>query len=646
MSQILLSAHRLEKAFGSRTLFKNLTFAIQSGDRIGLIGPNGAGKSTLLKIIAGKLDRDGGELSKSRGTVIGLLDQSPQFGDEETVYDAVFSGLRDPESVEGWGIVDEILSRLNLQGSVAGPEAAQGVAQGVAQGADQSAVQGSTVTPQHLVRELSGGWRKRVALARELARQPDLLLLDEPTNHLDVEGIRWLEDFLASSAMATLTITHDRLFLQRVANRVFDLDPRYPDGLLVSDGDYATYVEKRQELIRTQEQREVVLKNSLRRETEWLRRGAKARTTKQNARIERAGDLKDEVEDLGERNLQKRLRVDFQEAERNPQRLIMAEGIGKSTPDGRVLFENLDLLMTPKTRLGLLGANGCGKSTLIRCLLGLDEVDTGKVRRAERIEAAYFEQNRDTLDPQKSVLRNICDEGDYVEFRGQPVYARSYLDRFLFRTEQHDMPVAKLSGGEQARLRVAQMMLRPSNVLVLDEPTNDLDMATLVVLEEVLRDFKGAVILVTHDRYFLDQVSNKILAFDREFYGQPLLQEFSDFAQWESWWEAHQRELRAQQRAHEKQVASSAAAAAAAANGADAKKRRMSFKEKHELETIETTIKTAEKELARLQADSVDSQNLRDAKKMKEILSAIEKQQTKIEKLFSRWSELEEMAKQ
>lgn len=613
---VLVSAHKLEKSFASRTLFRGLTFAVESGDRIGLIGPNGAGKSTLLRIIAGKIGSDGGELSMSRGLRVGYLEQTPAFDPGATIYQALVEATTDPYDPNELARVDEFISRLDLNQDDIGPDSE--------------------------VEKLSGGWQKRVALARELVRNPDLLLLDEPTNHLDVEGILWLEDFLAEAPFATITITHDRLFLQKVSNRIFDLDPRYPDGLLTVTGDYIRYLETRDELLRAQEQREVVLKNTLRRETEWLRRGAKARTTKQKARIERAGDLKGEVEDLSARNLKRKVQIDFQEAERNPQRLIEVKGLSKAYGD-RKLFENLDLILTPKTRLGLLGPNGCGKSTLIRCLLGQETPDSGEVKRAERIEVAYFEQHRETLDPKKSLLRNVCPEGDYVNFRGSYVFARSYLDRFLFRSEQHDMPVEKLSGGEQARLRVAQMMLQPANILVLDEPTNDLDVATMNVLEEVLAEFNGAVILVTHDRYFLDQVCNRILAFGHSEGGEPELLDFAGYQQWEDWYESRPKQKKGKPAIAKPTVATPSAGdvSGGASSPKPAPKRKLSFNEKRELEMMESNIQEAEAKLARLQEEAAKPELLSNAPKLTELYSEISSTQERIEKLYARWAELE-----
>jgi ABC transport system ATP-binding/permease protein len=603
---ILLSAQNLEKSFGSQTLFRSLSFGIESGDRIGLIGPNGAGKSTLLKILAGLTDHDGGDIARSRGLTIGYLEQSPVFGEDQSVFDVVSEAAGDDP--QKFGRVHEWMARLGLnQGDV------------------------NEATP---VSSLSGGWKKRVALARELAREPGLLLLDEPTNHLDLESILWLEEFIQSAPYAVMTITHDRMFLQRIANRIFDLDRKNPDGLFVIKGSYADFLEAKDAMLSAQAKREEIVKNTLRRETEWLRRGAKARTTKQQSRIDRAGHLADEAEDLRSRNLTRRAQIDFQSAERNPQKLIEAKEIVKSYGK-RKLFGPLDLLIGPKSRLGLLGANGSGKTTLIRVLLGDEKPDQGSVRQAEKLQAAYFAQTRDELDPKKSVLRTLCPEGDYVDYRGQFVFARSYLDRFLFRGEQMDMPVEKLSGGEKARLRIAQLMLTKANVLILDEPTNDLDMATLGVLEDSLKEFDGAVILVTHDRYFLDQVANEILAFTVNEEGEASLERFADTLQWEGWLASRPK------KSSKKAVADLAPQVESADNAKPAPKKKLSFKDKHELENMESTISQAESRLSELQRESQKAENLANAANLTEIYAEIAQLETRIEELYKRWSELE-----
>ncbi|MGZ3797905.1 MAG: ABC-F family ATP-binding cassette domain-containing protein, partial [Pseudobdellovibrionaceae bacterium] len=481
---LLINTHQLEKSFAGKVLFSGVSLGIEEGDKIGLLGPNGAGKTTLMKILAGVSTADGGKVTPKKGLRLGYLPQTPVFAEKETILQALLSRAHDPD--EALGLAYEWFARLDL----------------------------SQFGEDFLVSELSGGWQKRVALARELVLEPELLLLDEPTNHLDVVSILWLEEFLQRAPFAFLMVTHDRLFLQRVVNKVFDLDPRNPNNLLAVSGDYVTYVEAKEQLLASQQKLETVLKNTLRRETEWLRRGAKARLTKQKARIERAGDLKDDVANLTDKNRKRVAGIAFGDAERNPQKLIELKNVFKSYGD-RHLIQDFSFLITPKTRLALLGENGSGKSTLIKMLLGLERPDQGTIFLSDKVKVAYFEQNRAGLDLQKSVLKNICPDGDYVSLQGQYVFARSYLERFLFSRQQMDLPVARLSGGEQSRLRLAQLMLQDASVLILDEPTNDLDVATLEVLGEAIQNFNGAVIIVTHDRYFMDQVANDILGFPR-----------------------------------------------------------------------------------------------------------------------------------
>ncbi len=590
MSQ-LISAHQLSHAFASRQLFRQVSLGVFEGDRIGLVGPNGAGKSTLLKILAKEIKPDSGEVTYRRGLKMGFLPQTPQFREGETLLEALTSKTHDP--VEAMASAYMWISKLGLD----------------------------RFDPDVSVSTLSGGWKKRLALGRELMTEPEVLLLDEPTNHLDIESILWLEEFIEQSPMAFITITHDRLFLQRISNKIFDLDPRNPNHLLVIDGDYVKYLEAKELLLAGEQHREWTMKNTLRRETEWLRRGAKARQTKQKGRIDRAHDLKDEVQEIANRNRKRQVNIEFGEGDKAPKRLIVAENISK-----RELFKDFSTVITPKSRVGLLGRNGAGKSTLIRLLLKQDEPDTGRVQIADGIKIAYFEQNRETLNPKLSLLKNICPEGDYVNYQGQYVFARSYLERFLFYTQQMDLPVEKLSGGEQSRLRIAQLMLQPASVLVLDEPTNDLDLETLTILEDALRDFPGAVILVTHDRYFMDQVATEILAFPHS--GGPI-ERFADYLQWEAWQlEQNQKEAAAEKESRQ-----------AAKSGEKGKK--LSFKEKFELENMESTILELEQKLAEFEAMAQAPEVVSNASKVQDVYDQIHSLQKQIESLYSRWAELE-----
>ena len=603
---VLLTASALTKAFGSRPLFEGISCAIDSGDRIGLIGPNGAGKSTLLSILAGDLPTDEGTLSTQRGLRIGYLSQMPAFREGASIQEAVMEGARKGGPAdEEWKAAlaaDEYIARLSLTSEGRTPE-----------------------TP---VSQLSGGWKKRVALARELVRKPDILLLDEPTNHLDVEAILWLEELLAKAPFATLTVTHDRLFLQRVANRILELDRRNVGGLFDVRGDYATYLQLKEERLAADAERESSLKNRLRRETEWLLRGAKARSTKQQARIQRAGDLGTEVSELSARNQSRTVRLDFQSSERNPKRLIEATGIGKSYGEN-VLFSNLDVLVTPASRIGLLGPNGCGKSTLLRVLLGTEAPDTGEVFRADTLTPVTFEQGRESLDPAATVSETLAHKGDHVEYRGAFVHIKSYLDRFLFRDEQKDMAVGKLSGGEQSRLLLARLMLKKTNLLVLDEPTNDLDLATLQVLEDCLADFPGAVLLVTHDRYFLDRVTNQILAFGKDEDGQGTLTALAGLDQWEAWYAEQKAAAPAVRRPQAKSAA---------------KKRRLGYKEQKELAEMEDRIQAVEAARDALHDESELPANVSNAPKLVELLHAIAEKQVEVDRLYARWHELEKLA--
>ena len=606
---ILISASGIRKSFAARPLFENLTFSIESGERIGLIGPNGAGKSTLLKLLAAQATPDEGILSFQRGLRVGFLEQTPSFLPGATIQSTLLEGSQDPDDWENIAFSEEIMSKLSLK------------------------------DPSQQVEYLSGGWKKRVALARELIRKPDLLLLDEPTNHLDLDSIYWLEGFLKSSRFATLTITHDRAFLQKVSSRILELDRRNPGGLLSIRGDYLAYVETKEQMLASQERREVVLKNTLRRETEWLRQGAKARTTKQQARIQRAETLKDEVGELQVLNQSRTARLDFQSSERSPKKLVEAKSVSKSI-HGRRLFSGLDLVLTPGKRVGILGPNGCGKSTLIktllgRGLLGSDEHESfdGVVNRADGLMVAYFEQNRDALDPTLSVAKTICPQGDFVDYRNSRIHVRSYLDRFLFTQGQMDMAVGKLSGGEQSRLLIAMLMLKPCNLLVLDEPTNDLDLATLSVLEECLLDFSGAILLVTHDRYFLDQVANQILAFSPFPEDQGQIVAFASLSQWEAWFTDSSRKTRG--------ALPSTIDLPKGATPPAAKKKKLSFKEQRELDSMESTIHKLEQDLALCLEQSSLPANLSHATRIFELSQKSTQLQAEIDRLYARWAELE-----
>ncbi len=598
---ILINTHEISKAYAGRSLFKNISFGIDDGDRVGLVGPNGAGKSTLLRILTGQIEPDSGRVSRKKGLCAGFMEQSPPFSPGATILSAVLEKV--PDKSERLPKAMEIMAHLELNRF--GEE-----------------------TP---IQDLSGGWKKRVALARELVLEPELLILDEPTNHLDVTSILWLEEYLRNYLGAILMVTHDRLFLQRVCTRVLDLDPRNPNDLLNIKGDYAQYLEAKDAELMAQARHEKVQRNRLRREIEWLGRGALARQTKQSARIQGAAELRESVDELKAKNHIRRIDLDFGDGGRAPQKLIEANQLAKAYGPSK-LFSEVDLLVTPQSRLALLGDNGCGKSTLIRILLGQEAPDNGHVRRAEGLQFAYFEQSRQSLRPELSVLKNVCPEGEYVHVQGEALHVRSYLDRFHFGGDKAEMPVSRLSGGEQARLRLAQLMMQSAQILILDEPTNDLDAETLELLEESLRSFSGAVILVTHDRYFMDAVANQIVAFPGDAGVPGKLEKFASYFQWESW---RANELKKKQKKTPAKVETSRDAPELATRA------RLSYKEKFELDNMETTILKIEDEIAGLNAQVQSPEIMADHRRLHEVLSALSERQAELEAKYQRWSELE-----
>ena len=605
---VLLSVRDLTHSFASRALFTGISFTVSDGDRIGLIGPNGAGKSTLMRILAGQLTADGGEVARRGGAAmrIGYLEQTPSFEAGATVREAVQSGLRANKDHESR--VDELLAKLDLTSETVGAE--------------------------RLVTTLSGGWQKRVALARELVSDPDLLLLDEPTNHLDVESILWLEKLLQAAPFATITVTHDRAFLQRVSRRILELDRRNAGGLLDVDGDYATYLERKADAMAEQEQREQALKNTLRRETEWLRRGPAARTTKQTARIERAGELAGEVAELKARNFTRSAEIEIASSGRRTKKFIEAKAVSKRFGEHEVL-KPLDLTLGPGTRLSLLGPNGCGKSTLLRMLVGTEQPTTGSVERAKDLVIQVFEQNRESLDPNVLVADAVSPGSDMLDFRGSRMHRHGYLERFLFRPDQMRVRVGSLSGGEQSRLLIAKLMLKTADVLVLDEPTNDLDFATLEVLEEALLGFDGAVLLVSHDRFFVDSVSTQILAFHTAPGERGMTTMLADLFQWQAFHEEQEK------RANAASKPRAEAAAAPGAGPASTKRKKLSYKDQRDWDTLEARIVEAENKLAALEAECATPTVASNGPRLVELNNAISDARGAIDQLYARWAELE-----
>ncbi|MFN7996792.1 MAG: ABC-F family ATP-binding cassette domain-containing protein [Bryobacteraceae bacterium] len=595
MAAPLLSLNGAGKSFGSAPLFSNITIHISEGERLGLIGPNGSGKSTLLKIMAGLLDPDQGTRTVRKLTRVAYVPQEPEFEAGATVGGVLDDALpaHGLDEMERLAAVSVTLGKAGFEGGAA------------------------------LVDSLSGGWRRRLSIARELIRNPDLLLLDEPTNHLDLEGILWLEKLLKAAPFASVIVSHDRYFLENVAQDVAEINRVYPEGLFRASGGYADFLEKREAFLEAQSQQQESIANKVRREVEWLRRGPKARTGKSRARIDAAHELIGELAEISARNTKTSFQIDFTASGRKTQKLIRAEGISMEL-GGRTLFRNLTFQLGRGMRLGLAGPNGSGKTTLLRLLKGELQPDTGAIERADGLRIVYFDQAREQLDPSAPLREGLGAHGDSVIYRDRVIHIAGWAKRFLFRPDQLDTPVGRFSGGERARIVVARLMLQPADLLLLDEPTNDLDIPTLEVLEDSLSGFPGALVLVTHDRYMLDRVSTVVLGLD----GDGGAEVFADYSQWE-------QSLDAKPERMEKEAPAPRPASAAP-------RKKLSYLEAREWDQMESRILEAEHRLETCRAAMQAPEIVSDPIALHQRYAELQAAEAEVETLYARWAELED----
>ncbi|WP_437937404.1 ABC-F family ATP-binding cassette domain-containing protein [Sorangium sp. So ce341] len=652
----VLTAHDLHKAFGPQTILDGVSVTIRTGERVGLVGLNGSGKSTLARILAGVEQPDGGTISRRRGAEIGVLSQDPVFEPSDTARDVVLAGLSAWHAAKARH--DEV-SRALAGGSgdaeallAAQTEAAADVERlggwDMMHRVDAIIGHVGVTRPDAPMSVLSGGDRRRVALARLLVSRPALAVLDEPSNHLDVETVEWLERYLVEEHPgALLLITHDRYLLDRVVERTLEIDK----GKVYSyDGGYEEYLEQKAERLALEARTESNRQNFLRTELEWLRRQPKARTGKQKARIQRAETTKAAPPPKAERTAQ--LSV---ESVRTGKTILELKKLGLAV-DGKWLVRGLDFSLTKGERVGIVGRNGTGKTTMLRAILGQLEAGgdgaarsdadgptmEGEVVLGKNTSVAYFDQHRSGLDLDKSIFENIAGSHTRVEVGGRSMDVRSYLERFLFDPNKARQPVGSLSGGERARVALAKMLTQSVNVIILDEPTNDLDVMTLAALEEMLIELDGSALVVTHDRWFLNRVATSILAFEG---GGRVVRYAGNYDAYREQ-RAHaaaEAEAEAAARAAKLQAAEARPAQAAAKPAARAgDKPKLTFAERTELEGIVGRIDAAEQKVAELEAKLADPTLYASrGADVAGLLAELDREKQEAARLVSRWEELE-----
>ncbi len=596
----LVNLHKVSKSFGNRDLFKSLSFSVEENERIGLLGPNGSGKSTLLKIMSGEINPDSGEVSTSKSANIAYVSQQDEFDDSKSIKDNFISDLKN------WGMEKdhaEVQSSIYL--SMAGFK-------------DHNAP----------TSKLSGGWKKRLNLSIGFAKEADLLLLDEPTNHLDWDGIFWLEGFLRGVRSSVVIISHDRRFLENQSKTFTEINPIFEDGVFSANGSYSNFIDKKQDYLKTQMQLQDVLSNKARREVEWLRAGVKARTTKSKSRAKEAYELLDRLDSVQSRNrlADKKVKIDIEEGGRKAKEFIKISDVNIGYADSSVLVNNLNIIMGPKKNIGILGSNGSGKTSLLKTISNELKPLKGSIETLEDLSILFFDQKKEDLPEEKTIMTYLGDDTEHVIFKGKSIHVASYASFFLFDKNRINLPIKRLSGGEKARLLIAKLLLSTADIIILDEPTNDLDIETIEILEESLSNFGGLVLLVSHDREFLSNSCSEFLSLD----GNGAWSIYSDLNQWLSHNKAVQKEEPKQtSKPKEKK-----------------KSLKLSYKETEFLKTVEEEIFAMESKIENLNTEIQTPEISSDHQKLQPLLDEIETLQKSVNSLYEEWERIEHKKKE
>jgi ATP-binding cassette subfamily F protein uup len=594
----------IEKTYGLELLFKNFSLGIEKGDKIGIIGPNGAGKSTLLKITAGLVSPDSGEINRVKGLNCEYLDQDPDFDDSFTAGNIISASI-EQSLKKNPGKEGEIRKVIGLSGMSEYDDTKVGL--------------------------FSGGMKKRLALTCAMMQLPDILLLDEPTNHLDLSGIEWLENMLNTSGFTYISVTHDREFLNNCADKIIEISPVFPGSYFIVDGNFETFLDKKDLFLQNQSEKVLSLANKMRREDDWLSRSPKARTTKAKFRIDKAYELKDELKQTRSRdNVNFSPEIEFESTGRKTKRLINAEKISKSF-SGQKIIDEFSIVLQKNDRLSIVGPNGSGKTTLVDMLSGQSFPDKGKVEHVENLQILYFDQKRAFLDKSKTPKDILAPDSDSVIFQNRKIHIISWLKRFGIAKEQINQPVHSLSGGEQARILMADLIRTPCDVIFLDEPTNDLDIPTIEMLEDALLNFDGCVVAVTHDRYFAKALGSKYICINED--GTPGI--YSDLSQWKK--EAS-KVLKKTDKKEKKEIQ--------VKKQPENKPKKLSYKYQLELDLMEEKILENEELVKKLEIMAADTELMKNTKEYIKVCEDLKKAQEKTEELYERWEYLESLKNQ